>query len=284
MNDIWNGRFENNELNLLTFLKGRDEEAQNRLNDLFQAIGIKPNILWYPSAGNDYRDVIELSQERARQHKIAVLPDLMIHTDYRANRNFVGIQYEDSRTALEIVNSCELELIQDIYYDRISDGGRSGLVATKPLIHLLDIQVTSETAGTFNKSILYFHFENINFLDQVILKNKLRISHIVKVREGAKWGDNVREEIIAGRISISVVYAFVPLLNTEYILKDSEEVRMNMVVIERLIIIHKLWRDFRFSEQMKHHLHSFRPLGISLSKTRWSGFQVVVIKNGNLYW
>ena len=185
---------------------------------------------------------------------------------------------------MEIVNSCELELIQDIYYDRISDGGRSGLVATKPLIHLLDIQVTSETAGTFNKSILYFHFENINFLDQVILKNKLRISHIVKVREGAKWGDNVREEIIAGRISISVVYAFVPLLNTEYILKDSEEVRMNMVVIERLIIIHKLWRYTRFSEQMKHYLHSFRPLGISLSKTRWSGFQVVVIKNKNLYW
>ena len=128
------------------------------------------------------------------------------------------------------------------------------------------------------------HFENINFLDQVILKNKLRISHIVKVREGAKWADNEREEIRAGRISISVVYAFIPLLNTEYILKDSEEVRMNKVVIDRLVLIHKLWRDFRFKEDYKYNFHSFLPLGISLSKTRWSGFQVVVIKNKNLYW
>jgi len=43
-------------------LKGKNERSQERLSKLFDSLRDNPKILWYPSAGGDYRDILELSK------------------------------------------------------------------------------------------------------------------------------------------------------------------------------------------------------------------------------
>ena len=57
--------------------------------------------------------------------------------------------------------------------------------------------------------------ENINFLDEVLLKNKISISHFIKVREGCGYGGNKK--------SISITYAFLGELKVKHILVDNQE-------------------------------------------------------------
>jgi hypothetical protein len=57
--------------------------------------------------------------------------------------------------------------------------------------------------------------ENINFLDEILLKNKIKLSHFIKVREGCAWGGN--------RKSISIAFAFLGELKVKHILIDNEE-------------------------------------------------------------
>ena len=90
------------------------------------------------------------------------------------------------------LNALALELGEDPNYVDIPEAA-----SPTPLIFLLDVKLTSNTMGTIRKPVLYFMFENINFLDQILLKNKIRISHLVKVREGCGFGGN--------RKSISIV-------------------------------------------------------------------------------
>lgn len=241
---------------ITNFLRGKNKEAQNRINDLSRAIGADPNILWYPSAGDDYRDILELTHERARQHGIELLPDLIIHTDYKPDwLNLNGIPYNDERTQVEVENRFELELTQDIIYevnpcfvDFPNDA------PNEPTIYLMDISITSNILGQVRKSILYFLFENINFLEQIILKNKLHISHFVKVREGCGFGGN--------RKSISVVYAFLSAMKTKYLLVDHEE-----------------HTDYNLIRNLKIK-HNLSPFGYELKKCDeiidWSGFRVNV--------
>ncbi|MBE7634092.1 DUF7663 domain-containing protein [Tenacibaculum finnmarkense] len=66
---------------------------------------------------------------------------------------------------------------------------------------------------TIKKPVLYVVMENINFLDEILLKEQLPISHFIKVREGCGFGGN--------RKSISIVYAFLADLKTKYLLVDS---------------------------------------------------------------
>jgi len=42
-------------------LKGNSKESQARLDEIFRLAGDNPRTLWYPSAGNDYRDILKLS-------------------------------------------------------------------------------------------------------------------------------------------------------------------------------------------------------------------------------
>lgn len=241
---------------ILKLLRGVNKDSQARLDTLINDLGNNPNILWYPSSGNDFRDILEFTNERARLHKMQELPNLHIHTDYYTARlNLNEIVYTDTRTIVQIENKFELQLKNNIQYhinpeyvDFPNDA------PDKPTIYLLDITVNSNTLGEIKKPVLYFLFENINFLDEIILKNKISISHLVKVREGCGFGGN--------RKSISLVYAFISNLKTKYLLVDSEE-----------------HTDFKVIHQLQHK-HNISPLLYDLIKTNsidsWSGFYVNV--------
>jgi len=80
-------------MKITELLKGRDETSQKRLNELFDSVGDNSKILWYPSAGNDYRDILELSEVKIDEKNIRgninivtdygiPAPYLFIHTDY----------------------------------------------------------------------------------------------------------------------------------------------------------------------------------------------------------
>lgn len=236
-------------------LRGIDGQSQTQLDNLSKSIGDNPNILWYPSAGNDYRDILELTHERAQFHGITELPDLFIHTDY--NQQFLrltGNAHNDFGTNVRIENRFELQLIQNVQYNinpEFVDSPDDAPI--EPTIYLLDISVTSKILGEVKKTIIYFLFENINFLDEVILKNNIPISFLVKVREGCGFGGN--------RKSISVAYAFLSILKTKYLLIDRQ-----------------VQADFKIINQLKTK-HNLSPLDYDLLKKgsiQWSEFNVNV--------
>jgi len=217
-----------------------------------------PKIAWYPSAGNDYRDLMELCTSRAQEHGISEMPDLIIHTDYFRNwLNLEGTIYEDKKTKVIVEDRYELELttetaffVNPAYVDFPDEAEK------EPLIYLLNISITSNILGIIKKPVIYFLFENINFLDEVILKNKIPVTYLVKVREGCGFGGN--------RKSISLVYAFLSALKTKYALIDTEE-HTDLHIIDRLKSKHRLTLN-------KYNLTKLSPA------FTWSGFDVNVFR------
>ncbi|HGE72396.1 TPA: hypothetical protein ENX78_16265, partial [Candidatus Poribacteria bacterium] len=80
-------------MKIAELLKGRNGISQERLDELFDSLRDNPKILWYPSAGNDYRDILELSEVEIDEENITgginivtdygiPAPNLFIHTDY----------------------------------------------------------------------------------------------------------------------------------------------------------------------------------------------------------
>ncbi|MCF7986940.1 MAG: hypothetical protein K9L60_05165, partial [Methylovulum sp.] len=62
-------------------LQGKTQQAQHALDDFFANIK-EERILWYPSAGCDYRDVMEMRPERLALHQIPEAANIICHTDY----------------------------------------------------------------------------------------------------------------------------------------------------------------------------------------------------------
>ena len=216
-------------MDLRQLLKGKNKAAQARLEAVFNSIGNNPKISWYPSAGNDYRDILELTDVEvdetirgriniAKDYGITDKPVLFIHTDY--SKKMVEIKkgkiFDDNRTKV---------IVEEIYKLSINDSDVNYFVnpefvsfpqdaPKKPEIYLLDLEITSNKLGTIKKPLIYFLFENINFLQEVLLKHRINISHIVKVREGCGFGGNKK--------SITLAFAFFSVLNTKYLITDYE--------------------------------------------------------------
>ena len=193
---------------LSKILKAIDRNSEIKLAELIENVGENPNILWYPSAGLDFRDIIE-AEERTE-----ISPDLYFHTDYCRDVDIVvGTIFNDGRTIVEIIEINYLSCSDEINY-HVSKNFASlpDLIFAKPRVLLCDVLVTYD-GGQIRKPVLYWFFENINFLDEVLLKFNISISHIVKVCEGMAWGGN--------KESISICYAFLSRLRTKYLLIDN---------------------------------------------------------------
>jgi hypothetical protein len=203
---------------IFSILKGVDTLSDNELRKIENKT---KKIAWYPSAGLDFRDLLELSNPIYTE-----TTDLFIHTDYKpdwslhndrfANFNIGQVQNEFNIDVDAIINDVfELELTQPInysvnenYVDFPDDAPNTAKV------FLLNVKV-SHAGNTVSKPVLYFVFENINFLEEILLKYRIKISHFVKVREGCGFGGN--------RKSISIVYAFIAKLGIKYLFIDNEE-------------------------------------------------------------
>ena len=66
-------------MNLLHLLKGNDVKAQDRLNELIKQHTNELKLLWYPSAGFDFRDVDDVIDNI--EHAVTTLfnyPDIVL--------------------------------------------------------------------------------------------------------------------------------------------------------------------------------------------------------------
>jgi len=191
-------------------LKAVNEEEEIILDSLQAQISDCPNITWYPSAGDDFRDLIEINRTK-------IDPDIFFHTDYNSNwvKLQCGLVFNDERTKVFIDRVTELKFRKKINYvvnhDYVDFPEQAN---STPKIYLLDLIVESGF-GVIRKPVVYFFMENINFLDEILLKYKINLSHFIKVREGCAWGGN--------RKSISLAYAFLGELQVKYLLIDNEE-------------------------------------------------------------
>ena len=246
---------------LQQLLKGKNQESQQRWDDYLNTIPDNPNILWYPSAGYDFRDLSELSAERASIHGIDVLSDIYLHNDLSRELSEVKIGeiYNYDKTIILLTGLYELELrpsadvtyeINPEYSSYVDDQHQ------RPKIQLMEITRRHANEDLTTGVVLYFNFENNNFLDQVILRHKIPISHIVKIREGVAAG--------GVRMSIAYVLDLLSELETKYLIYG-DSVSSSITDLEYIPLEEKL--------RMQYNLN---PCTYNLIKkgeiSKWSGY------------
>ncbi len=188
-------------------LKSAHIEGAKVVEELFAHLGDSPNIAWYPSAGHDFRDLMEVDRTQTQ-------PDIFFHTDYDAKNVELrcGVLFEDVNTRIYLHRITELAFKTPTVYVVNSDYvDFPELANPSPKVFLLDVEVNYQR-GRLRKPVVYFFMENINFLDEVLLRHGIKLSHLIKVREGMAWGGN--------RMSITSVYAFLGNLNIKHLLID----------------------------------------------------------------
>ena len=195
-------------------LKAKYPKDRDRVNEIFDSLPSELNIAWYPSAGDDFQDLIELSKFGEPVSGMNKLPNLFIHTDYSNTaaeffKKGNGTLRDDNlRIRVNFIAQLSIKPEFKIHYninpDFINDSNNKINTAKIYLYHF----AISQNSSVVRLPLIYFSFENINFLEEVLLKHKIEISHLIKVREGfyAK--------------SISIAYAFLSDLNTRYLLID----------------------------------------------------------------
>jgi hypothetical protein len=233
-------------------LKGTDRRSQIKLDKVLEMLGEKPNIAWYPSAGTDFRDLLEA------ETRTEISPDIYFHTDYMKDIVISrGTIFDDRSTLVQIMEINYLRCTDEINY-HIDENFAvfADNAYPKPTILLLDVLLTY-SGGEIRKPVLYWYFENINFLDEVLIKYHIPISHIVKVREGMGFGGNIK--------SIAISYAFLSKLKTQYLLIDN-----------RADIDQDLIRIIRGKHPEK--LKNFKLVNIAQRRniSDWSGYSVTV--------
>ncbi|WP_440138000.1 DUF7663 domain-containing protein [Tenacibaculum finnmarkense] len=69
---------------LAALFEGKTPKSKVAFNALLERLPEEPNIAWYPSAGLDFKDLIEVN-------RTSIIPDLHIHTDYSTSALLVNI-------------------------------------------------------------------------------------------------------------------------------------------------------------------------------------------------
>ncbi len=174
---------------LLQVLNGNNT---GKLAEYLKTLDRDPRIAWYPSSGEDFRDLLFLHKsynEEDISGKVPEPPEFFIHTDYFpwSTSTFLDtpIIHDDQRTkitvtALEELPGLNLPLDKEIV---AFDGSH----ATGKVLYL-ELLVESNRFGTFTARLIYAFVENEAFCAKVVLPNAGRFSHIVRVVYGSGFG------------------------------------------------------------------------------------------------
>ena len=154
----------------------------------------EPRIAWYPSAGEDFSDLLFLSQRYTDLNRGAQddppAPHIFLHTDYFPYKDSKFLDKRtfniDERTkarikTIEELPPCDLPLDGGIVCSR--DGGP----ATGRVV-FLEMEVDSPALGKFAAEVLYVFAENAAFCAKLALPTGAKFSHIVHVRHGGGCG------------------------------------------------------------------------------------------------
>ena len=154
----------------------------------------EPRIAWYPSSGEDFRDLLYLNPRFSDRSPPTGAeprhPDIFLHTDYfpRSTSTFLDstVIYDDPRTTVELRHIEELPRC-NLPIDPGIVAFPEGSHATGRVV-FLDISATSEALGNFSAPVIYAFVENEAFCARKILAKKGKISHVIHVRYGGGAG------------------------------------------------------------------------------------------------
>jgi hypothetical protein len=175
---------------LLYGLNGEKTGALRKWLDSFKG---EPHIAWYPSAGEDFRDLLYLNPKYSEinppSNPEPPPPDIFLHTDYfpGSSPRFLNNQVirPDKRTTITIKSieelpCCNLPLDSEIV-------SLQGSIATGRVV-FLEVDVQSNVLGNFSCPVVYAFVENAAFCAEKILPQQGRISHVIHVRYGGGTG------------------------------------------------------------------------------------------------
>lgn len=150
-----------------------------------------PRIAWYPSAGQDFRDLLHLNPRFAKPITGETqAPELFLHTDYLALGLplFIegGTLYKDHRTRITITEQEELSSLQLPLDPEIVHHPAGNTWTGR--VFFLNIEVRSSELGTFTAPMLYVCAENAAFCALKMLPSRARVTHVVHVRYGCGYG------------------------------------------------------------------------------------------------
>lgn len=152
-----------------------------------------PRIAWYPSAGEDFRDLLYLSPQYSQFNPgtkpDVAPPDIFLHTDYFPNEfsHFLDIPsiHFDPNTSVRVRHTEELPSLNLPLDSHIVDLGPSK--ATNRVIYL-ELDVSSTQLNRFGEfrpvPVIYAFCENAAFCNEVMLPSGGHFSHVVHVRFG----------------------------------------------------------------------------------------------------
>jgi len=158
----------------------------------------EPRIAWYPSAGEDFRDLLYLSEEYARcfpsgQAEPAP-PDLFLHTDFSSRwSRFLdtAVVHQDERTTIRVEAIEELPRC-DLPLDARIVEFPEWRVATGRVLFLLLRVTSARLAMDRVVPVLYASCENAAFCAERLLPLGARCSHVVRIRYGGGFGGGGR--------------------------------------------------------------------------------------------
>ena len=186
-------------------------------------------ILWYLSAGRDFRDLLYVHSDYM---ELDSYPDLFIHTDfwnYYLEKRNGNILFEDEKTRISIEKEIELQFNDNFKY--FIKPGIPAIRVDSPDIRFMRLKIESDELGTYNRNLLYFIVENNNFFEEIVLKRSLPISHLVTIRVGSGCGGG-------GHINFRYLEFFLSLIKTEYIISDEfgrEIINFELIKDDRIL-------------------------------------------------
>lgn len=138
--------------------------------------------LWYPSAGQDFRDLIFCSGEYP---EISIAPELFIHTDCMPDFDLdtPGIVYKDPHTTVTLCKEREFDRLTvpqtEFAHWKSQDAGRIILYRT---------EVISDRFGKIERPLIYVVCENEWFAAEFLVPNRIAVETICHVRYGSGFG------------------------------------------------------------------------------------------------
>jgi hypothetical protein len=206
-----------------------------------ELLGREPKIAWYPSSGFDTQDVIRLQQED---------PDIYFHTDTFFGTDINNINQFFSEGLIDMIQYgigdgiilrridvndpiIDLRFRRRLKFIKDPNDRRAYLFRGA---YLFNVQITY-SIGTeptiIIKPIIYFIMDDINFFDEFILKNNIRICYLVRKRQGERNLNNHRD------ISLSILFPFLGQIGVQCLLLDCDarDSRRNVFSDEEKILI-----------------------------------------------
>ncbi|OGB69821.1 MAG: hypothetical protein A2486_04435 [Burkholderiales bacterium RIFOXYC12_FULL_65_23] len=174
----------------IEFLQSLNGLNRGPFRDWLDRLDHEPRIAWYPSAGEDFRDLMYLHPgfrelSPAAQPEPAA-PSIFLHSDYfpwKSSR-FLDSRwlYRDHRTHISVKAVEELPRL-DLPLDPGIVHFPEGSSATGRVL-FMQLEVNSDPLGCFSVPLIYAFVENAALCATRMLPHQARVSHIVHVRSG----------------------------------------------------------------------------------------------------